>query len=80
MCQQTVEALLKAVFIIKKKERPNYIHKLPKLLEITGIKVPTSIDIDPLGFTEEELENADYFDIAAEIQKVQKNLRKIIVF
>ncbi|MBI4377742.1 MAG: HEPN domain-containing protein [Nitrospinae bacterium] len=44
MCQQTVEALLKAVFIIQKNERPEYIHKLPKLAEMAGIKIPKSID------------------------------------
>jgi HEPN domain-containing protein len=35
MCQQAVEALLKAVFIIQKNERPEYIHKLPRLVEMT---------------------------------------------
>ena len=44
MCQQAVEALLKAVFIILKNERPEYIHKLPRLVELTGIKVPKSVD------------------------------------
>lgn len=44
MCQQAVEALLKAVFIIRKNERPEYIHKLPKLVEMIGIKIPKSID------------------------------------
>ena len=44
MCQQTIEALLKAVFIIIKKDRPQYLHKLPHLLTLTGIKVPKSID------------------------------------
>jgi HEPN domain-containing protein len=44
MCQQAVEALLKAVFIIYKNERPEYIHKLPRLVELTGIKVPKSVD------------------------------------
>ena len=44
MCQQTVEAILKAVFIIQKNERPEYIHKLPKLVEMTGIEIPKSID------------------------------------
>ena len=44
MCQQAVEALLKAVFIIHKNERPEYIHKLPRLVELTGIKVPKSVD------------------------------------
>lgn len=36
------------------------------------IKTPSLIDIDPLGFTEEELNNADYFDIAAEIKEKGK--------
>ena len=44
MCQQAVEALLKAVYIIKKKDRPEYIHKLPKLLDLINIDVPNSID------------------------------------
>ena len=44
MCQKTVEALFKAVFIIQKNERPEYIHKLPKLAEMAGIKIPKSID------------------------------------
>ncbi len=44
MCQQAVEALLKAVFIVQKNERPEYIHKLPKLVEMIGVKIPKSID------------------------------------
>ena len=36
MCQQSVEALLKAVFIIQKNDRPEYIHKLSRLVELTG--------------------------------------------
>jgi HEPN domain-containing protein len=48
MCQQTIEALLKAVFIIKHGKRPEYIHKLPKLLELTGVKVPLLIDSEIL--------------------------------
>lgn len=44
MCQQTVEALLKAVYILTKEDRPPYIHKLPQLLELTEIKVPKVID------------------------------------
>ncbi|MBI5235253.1 MAG: HEPN domain-containing protein [Deltaproteobacteria bacterium] len=44
MCQQAVEALLKAVFIIQKNDRPEYIHKLPRLVELTGIDVPKAID------------------------------------
>ena len=36
------------------------------------VKTPSIIDIDPLGFTAEELEDADYFDIAAEIKEKGK--------
>jgi HEPN domain-containing protein len=45
MCQQTIEALLKAVFVFTKNERPPYIHKLPRILELTETKVPRTIDI-----------------------------------
>lgn len=44
MCRQAVEALLKAVFIMQRNERPEYIHKLPKLVELIGINIPKSID------------------------------------
>lgn len=44
MCQQTVEALLKGVYILIRRERPRYIHKLPMLLKLTGLKIPRSID------------------------------------
>ncbi|MEK6791021.1 MAG: HEPN domain-containing protein [Deltaproteobacteria bacterium] len=44
MCQQSVEALLKAVFIIQKNDRPEYIHKLSRLVELTGFEVPQTID------------------------------------
>ncbi|MEK6545132.1 MAG: HEPN domain-containing protein [Nitrospinota bacterium] len=44
MCQQAVEAILKAVFIIQRNERPEYIHKLPRLVEMTDIKIPKTID------------------------------------
>jgi len=44
MCQQSVEAFLKAVFILQKGERPEFIHKLPRLVELTGVKVPKVID------------------------------------
>lgn len=33
------------------------------------IKTKKPIDIEPLGFTSEELEKADYFNIAAEIKE-----------
>lgn len=44
MCQQTTEALLKGVYILIKRDRPQYIHKLPKLLDLIGRKVPKAID------------------------------------
>lgn len=44
MCQQAVEALLKAVYITQKNDRPEYIHKLPRLVEVTGIILPKAID------------------------------------
>jgi len=45
MCQQAVESLLKGVFIVYRQDRPPYVHKLPRLLELTGTKVPKSIDL-----------------------------------
>lgn len=33
-----------------------------------SVATPGRVDIDPLGFTEEELQKAGYFDIAAEIR------------
>lgn len=44
MCQQSVEALLKAVFIVQKNDRPEYIHKLPRLVELIGFELPKMID------------------------------------
>lgn len=44
MCQQTIETLLKAVYILNKQERPKYLHKLSKLLDLTEVKVPKIID------------------------------------
>lgn len=43
MCQQTIEALLKAVVIIQTKERPPYLHQLGILLKTTGLDVPQRI-------------------------------------
>ncbi len=37
------------------------------LLSDYARKIKISIDIDPIGFTEEELEEADYFEIGGEI-------------
>ena len=44
MCQQTIEALLKGVCILIKKDRPPYIHILSKLVDNIGIKLPKEID------------------------------------
>jgi len=44
MCQQTVEAVLKCIFVKLKGDRPPYLHRLPRLLVLTGIKVPSWID------------------------------------
>lgn len=40
MCQQTIEAVLKCAFIKLKSERPEYIHKLPRLLSVLGLDAP----------------------------------------
>ncbi len=44
MCQQSVEKLLKALFIIRKSETPPYIHNLPRLCIMCGIDKELSID------------------------------------
>lgn len=44
MCQQSVEAFLKAIFVIQKDERPEFIHKLPKLVGLIGIAIPKALD------------------------------------
>lgn len=44
MCQQTIEAILKCAFVKIKRDRPPFLHKLPKLLISTGLKVPTWVD------------------------------------
>ncbi|OGQ49143.1 MAG: hypothetical protein A3I09_01960 [Deltaproteobacteria bacterium RIFCSPLOWO2_02_FULL_47_10] len=44
MCQQTLEAILKCVFLKLKAERPPFIHKLPRLLTMSGLKVPLWLD------------------------------------
>lgn len=44
MCQQTLEAILKCAFLKLKGERPPFIHKLPRLLTMSGLKVPSWID------------------------------------
>lgn len=41
---------------------------------VRNIKTQQLVDIEPLGFTPEELEKADYFDIAAEIKERGKML------
>lgn len=43
MCQQTIEALLKAVYVIKKKENPPFIHSLPQLAVKTNLNVPEDV-------------------------------------
>lgn len=48
MCQQTLESLLKAVFIARNNERPPYIHKLPMLVRRSGIETPKYIDTNIL--------------------------------
>lgn len=46
------------------------IKRIMFLLDATRkIKTKQPVDIEPLGFTSEELEKADYFDIAAEIKE-----------
>ena len=45
MCQQAREALLKAVFILRKQDRPPHLHKLPKLLDLSGLRAPAEIDL-----------------------------------
>lgn len=37
------------------------------LLSDYARRIKISVDIDPIGFTEDELENADYFEIGGEI-------------
>jgi len=38
MCHQSVEKMLKAVYVSKFDSVPPYIHKLDKLIELTGLK------------------------------------------
>lgn len=44
MCHQAVEKILKAFYVDKFKEVPPYIHKLDKLIELTGLKENFSED------------------------------------
>lgn len=44
MCQQTIEALLKAIYVHKKHERPPYIHRLPQLADLAEVDLPDDID------------------------------------
>lgn len=37
------------------------------LLSDYARRIKISVDIDPIGFTEDELENSDYFEIGGEI-------------
>ena len=43
MCQQTLEALLKAIVIIQIKKQPPYIHELGLILRASGLKAPSGI-------------------------------------
>jgi HEPN domain-containing protein len=38
MCHQSVEKMLKAIYVAKCNTAPPYIHKLDKLIELTGLK------------------------------------------
>lgn len=38
MCHQSVEKMLKAVYVLKFDSVPPFIHKLDKLIELTGLK------------------------------------------
>lgn len=44
MCQQTIEALLKCAFVKLRCDRPPYLHKLPRLLFLSGLEVPSWAD------------------------------------
>ena len=44
MCHQSVEKMLKAVFVTKNRTVPPYIHKLDKLIELTGLTSHVSED------------------------------------
>jgi HEPN domain-containing protein len=38
LCHQSVEKMLKAIYVAKFNTAPPYIHKLDKLIELTGLK------------------------------------------
>jgi HEPN domain-containing protein len=38
MCHQSVEKMLKAIYVLKSNSVPPYIHKLDKLIELTGLR------------------------------------------
>ncbi|MGB5157354.1 HEPN domain-containing protein [Desulfobacterium sp. N47] len=44
MCHQSVEKMLKAIYVAKFGLVPPYIHKLDKLIELTGLKNAVSED------------------------------------
>lgn len=47
----------------------NDIERIMLLSDLSrGVSTPGNVDIDPLGFTEQELQKAGYFEIAAEIR------------
>lgn len=51
-------------------KKMNEDRRIGLLLDVVyNLRMPKLVDIEPLGFTLEELERADYFDIAAEIKE-----------
>lgn len=48
MCQQSLEALLKAIYIVQTGERPPHIHNLSRLFDLTGLQAPKKIDLSLL--------------------------------
>lgn len=44
MCHQTLECALKALYVFVRKDRPPYVHKLPRLLNELEFVVPKNVD------------------------------------
>jgi predicted nucleotidyltransferase len=64
---------LDLAIISSKFKRMNEVRRIMFLSDIARhVKTPYLIDIDPLGFTEEEINNADYFALAGEIKEKGK--------
>lgn len=87
MCQQTIETLLKAVYILSKQDRPKYLHKLSKLLDLTEVKVPKIIDemilmIDAhyikARYKEDRFDSRVYNKISA--QRIIKDTEEVILW